>query len=358
MNPLPENNSLIISCQPFGCVKGKEVFLYTISHQSGASIQLTNYGATWISALIPDKNGDLSDVLLGYNDLKGYLCDTNYMGSTVGRFANRINNARFTLHDQIYELDKNDGENTNHGGFSGFNSRVFDAEVSGNSVVFSLVSPDGDGGFPGNITLKVKYSFTNDLKVLIQYWAITDQDTYLSLTNHSYFNLAGSGSVLTHELQISSAEILETDECFIPSGKMIQVQDTAFDFTRMRTIDSRMSEQNQQLIWNKGYNHCYPLDKFPESGLLQPAATLYDPLSGRQLQLFTTLPSVLIYTAGFLTSHLPGKSGNPHKPFEGICLEAQFYPDSPNQVHFPSCLLRKDEVYHHSIEYHFTCVAN
>jgi len=343
-----------ISAKPFGNVKGKEVFLYTISHPSGASVQFSNYGATWISALIPDSNGELADVLLGYPGLDGYLSDSNYMGSTVGRVANRIINAGFTLNGCRYDLDKNDGENTNHGGFSGFNSKVFDAEVTGNSVVFSLMSPDGEGGFPGNITLNVTYSFSEDLRVIIQYEAATDKDTYLNLTNHAYFNLAGSGSILKHQLQIPSAHILETDECFIPSGKMIPVRDTVFDFTRMRTIDSRMNEQNQQLIWNKGYNHCYPLDKQPGSGMLQPGATLYDPKSGRQLQLFTTLPSVLIYTAGFLNSQLPGKSGFLYKPFEGICLEAQFYPDSPNHSHFPSCLLHPDEVYQHSIEYHFT----
>lgn len=345
-----------ILCQPFGRVKGKEVFLFTISHPSGACIQLSNYGATWVSAIVPDSKGTLADVLLGYPDLEGYLSDTNYMGSTVGRFANRISNAGFSLNGCRYSLDKNDGENTNHGGFNGFNSQVFDGEVSGNTVVFSLKSPDGEGGFPGNISLKVTFSFSEDLRVHIQFDATTDQDTYLNLTNHAYFNLAGSGSVLSHQLQIPSAEILETDKCFIPSGKMIPVRDTVFDFIHMRTIDSRMDEQNQQLIWNKGYNHCYPINKQPGNGLLQPAASLVDPLSGRQLQLFTTLPSVLIYTAGFLNSQLPGKSGSHYQPFEGICLEAQFFPDSPNHSHFPSCLLLPDEVYQHSIEYHFTCI--
>jgi len=343
-----------ISCQPFGIVKGKEVFIYKISHPSGAYIQLTNYGATWVSSLIPDKNGVFSDVLLGYNNPEGYLSDSNYMGSTVGRYANRIKNACFTLNGITYHLDGNDGVNSNHGGFSGFNTQVFEPEVTGNAVVFTLKSPDGESGFPGTVNLKVSYSFSSDLRVLIQYEATTDKPTYLNLTNHAYFNLAGSGTVLKHQLQIPSTNILETDECFIPSGKMIPVQNTVFDFVRMRTIDSRMDETNQQLIWNKGYNHCYPLEKLPGSSHLQPAATLYDPVSGRQLQLFTTLPSVLIYTAGFLNSQLPGKNGSRYSPFEGICLEAQFYPDSPNHSHFPSCLLLPDEVYHHSIEYHFT----
>ena len=167
MNPVPENNAMKILCQPVGIVNGKEVCFYTINHPSGASVQFSNYGATWVSALVPDSNGDLADVLLGYPGLDGYLSDSNYMGSTVGRVANRINNAGFTLNGCRYDLDKNDGENTNHGGFLGFNSKMFDTEVTGNSVVFSLMSPDSEGGFPGNITLNVTYSFSEDLRVLI-----------------------------------------------------------------------------------------------------------------------------------------------------------------------------------------------
>jgi len=347
-----------ISRATIGLIAGKEVYLFTISHPSGAHIQITNYGATWTSALVPDNKGVFADVLLGYNDLNGYLSDSNYMGSTVGRFANRISQASFTINHLTYFLDKNDGDNTNHGGFSGVNKQVFESEVTGNEVVFSLKSSDGEGGFPGNVDVKVSYSFSEDLKVVIQYWAVSDKDTYLNLTNHAYFNLAGTGNILKHQLQVSSSEMLETDEHFIPSGNFVQVKGTEFDFTNLRSIDNGLKVNSRQLIWNRGYNHCYPLADFPEGAPAQPAATLIEPLSGRMLQLFTTLPSVLVYTAGYLNSQLPGKSGACYQPCDGICLEAQFYPDSPHHAHFPSCLLRKGEIYHQTIEFHFTIEDN
>jgi len=337
-----------------GLIAGKEVYIFTISLSCGASIQVSNYGATWISAVIPGREGDLGDVLLGYKELEGYLADTNYMGSTVGRFANRIHNARFTLNDQLYMLDNNDGENTNHGGYSGIHKQVFDASHTEDAIVFSLNSPDGEGGFPGNIALKVSYSFSEDLQVAIRFWATTDKDTYLNLTNHAYFNLAGSGNILNHSLYIPSSDMLETDACFIPTGKILPVQDTVFDFRQKKPVISGMDEKNEQIIWNKGYNHCYPIDQTPDGDQVCHAATLSDPVSGRKLEVFTTLPSVLVYSAGFLQSQLPGKSGINYQPFDGICLEAQYYPDSPNQPHFPSCLLRKNEIYDHTIEFRFS----
>jgi len=343
-----------ITQELFGLVAGKEVYVFTISLSSGASIQVSNYGATWISAFIPDKKGDIVDVLLGYKELEGYILDTNYMGSTVGRFANRINKARFTLDNQLFMLDKNDGENTNHGGYSGIHKQVFDVVLTGNAVIFSLKSPDGEGGFPGNVTLKVSYSFSENLQVTIHFRATTDKDTYLNLTNHAYFNLAGFGNILKHSLHVPSAGMLETNESFIPTGNILSVQDTVFDFRQMKSVEAGMDKENEQIIRNKGYNHCYPIDETCDDGHARHAATLSDPVSGRKLEVFTTLPSVLVYSAGFLQSQLPGKSGKNYKPFDGICLEAQYYPDSPNQPHFPSCLLRKDEIYDHIIEFRFS----
>ena len=345
-----------ISKELFGKVGGKEVYLVTISHSSGACIKIMNYGATWVSALIPDINGTLADVLLGYSTLEGYLSDTNCMGSTVGRFANRINHARFILHDQTYLLDKNDGDNNIHGGFTGFHHQVFDYEQTGDAVVFTYHSPDGEGGFPGNVTVKITYSFSDDLKVRIHYRATTDKDTYLNLTNHAYFNLSGDENILNHQLQISSDKILDTNDWFIPTGEYKPVEGTPFDFKVMKAVGENIHEQNLQLIRNRGYNHCYPLEFQVLKKQQLPAATLSDPTSHRQLKLFTTLPSVLIYTAGFLKSVLPGKSGKKHHPFEGICLEAQFYPDSPNHPYFPTCLIQKNEVYHHEIEFHFSLI--
>ena len=343
-----------ITQELFGLIAGKEVYIFTISHSSGASIQVSNYGATWISAVVPDRVGVMSDVLLGYKELEGYLSDTNYMGSTVGRFANRINKARFTLHDQLYMLDKNDGENTNHGGYRGIHKQVFDVSLTGNAVVFSLKSPDGEAGFPGNVSMQVSYTFTEDLQVAIRFRATTDKDTYLNLTNHAYINLAGTGNILQHSLYIPSSDMLETDEYFIPTGKILPVQDTVFDFSHMKPVEAGMDMMNEQIIRNKGFNHCYPIFQTPDGDHVRHAATLSEPVSGRKMEVFTTLPSVLVYSAGFLVSLLPGKSGKNYQPFDGICLEAQYYPDSPNQPHFPSCILRKDDTYDHTIEFRFS----
>lgn len=333
---------------------GIEVHLFRLVHESGAYIELTNYGATWVSAVVPDKNGNLSDVILGYDNLSGYLSDTAYMGSTVGRFANRIGNARFTLNGRTYKLDSNDGNNSNHGGFSGFNQKVFDYQIEDNKVVFSLFSPDGDGGFPGNLKLNVSYSFSEDLTVTIQYSAESDQDTYLNLTNHAYFNLHGSGNILNHSLYIPSTKMLVTDEFFIPTGEFTNVDNTPFDFSKLKLIGRNIFENNPQLINNKGYNHCYVLDN-PHFEC-KHAAVLTEPKTGRQLDVFTTKPALLIYSAGFLDSVAAGKTGYNYFPYAGFCLETQFFPDSPNQKSFPDCVLRKNESYEQMTEYHFSMI--
>ncbi|MFZ4544292.1 MAG: aldose epimerase family protein [Saprospiraceae bacterium] len=341
-----------ISKKIFGELNGQnEIFLFTISHESGAYIELSNYGATWISAVVPDKFGKLSDVLLGYKDFSGYLLDTNYMGSTIGRFANRIKNASFSIEDETYYLEKNDGENSNHSGSGGFHSKIFNYEIKETEIIFSLLSLDGEGGFPGNVNLKISYSFSHDLKVRIKYSATTDKTTFLNITNHAYFNLSYSENILHHQLYIPSEFILETNQNFIPTGNYLPVKSTVFDFTRFKQIGADINKPIDELLWNKGYNHCYPIHKNDKE--LTLSAILFDELSGRILKLYSTLPSVLIYTSGFLSSETQGKFGKKYNPSEGICLEVQYFPDSPNQPNFPSCLLHKDEIYDHCIEYHF-----
>lgn len=330
---------------------GEEVFLFRIVYESGAYIELTNFGATWVSTVIPDKSGQLSDVVLGYDTLAGYLSDTAYMGSTVGRFANRIGNARFALNDKKYELDCNDGKNSNHGGFSGFNKKVFDYTLTDDSVIFSLFSPDGEGGFPGNIKLDVTYSFSEDLIVSISYKAESDKDTYLNITNHSYFNLNSSGDILKHSLYIPANEMLDTDEFFIPTGKFLKTENTVFDFSSFKLIGEDIFKPLPQLINNKGYNHCYVLED--SSSKLKLAAILKDSESGRKLTVVTTKPAVLIYSAGFLNATQPGKNGYPYFPYSGFCIETQYFPDAPNHLTFPDCVLKKDELYHHKTEYRF-----
>lgn len=331
---------------------GIEIQLFRIVHESGAYIELTNFGATWVSAVIPDRKGHFSDVILGYDNLAGYISDTAYLGNTVGRFANRIGNARFVLDGKTYELDKNDGNNTNHGGFSGFNKKIFDYRIKDNEVVFSLFSPDGEGGFPGNVNMKVSYSFSEDLMVTIRYSAKSDQDTCLNLTNHTYFNLCGSGNILEHILYIPSTKMLVTDKFFIPTGKFVQIDKTAFDFSQPKQIGKDIFDQNEQLINNRGYNHCYVLKA--EDSYCKLAAVLSDPVTGRQLTVYTTKPALLFYSAGFLSSAVVGKTGYCYYPYAGLCLETQYLPDSPNHPEFPDSILRKGSLYEHKTEYHFS----
>jgi len=331
---------------------GIEVLLFRIVHESGAYIELTNFGATWVSAVVPDNAGNLSDVLLGYDNLAGYIADTAYMGSTVGRFANRIGNARFTLNGKTCKLDCNDGKNANHGGYTGFHKKIFDSRLEDNQVIFSLFSPDGEGGFPGNLKLNVTYSFSEDLTVTIHYSAESDQDTYLNLTNHAYFNLHGSGDMLDHTLYIPTNEMLVTDEFFIPTGEYTQVDHTVFDFSQPKSIGKDIFSQDAQLMNNKGYNHCYVLKE--KDSACKLAAVLSEPVTGRQLTVYTTKPAMLIYSAGFLSSNVAGKNGYCYFPYAGICLETQFLPDSPNHPNFPDCILRKGETYDHRTEYRFS----
>lgn len=344
-----------VTQEVFGRIDGQEIYLFTIRSDSGSSIQVSNYGATWVSAKMPDRDGRIADVILGYNDLNGYLSDSNYMGSTIGRFSNRIKNAQFSIGTKIFYLEKNEGENSNHSGSTGFHKKIFDFEVTENGVNFTLFSRDGEGGFPGNLLAKITYVFSDELNVKIDFWAVADKDTYLNITNHAYFNLEGSGNILKHFLQIPSTKILETDKSYIPTGKLIDICNTAFDFSKTKAIGENINEQNLQLIWNRGYNHCYPIVVDSKNKTdLKLAAKLIDFESGRKLQLFTTLPSVLIYSGGFLNSILPGKNGCCYNPFDGICLEPQFYPDSPNHKKFPTCLLRIGNIYKQSIVYNFS----
>lgn len=333
---------------------GIEIQLFRIIHESGAYIEVTNFGATWVSAVIPDKNGQLQDVILGYDNLSGYLSDTAYLGSTIGRFANRIGNAQFVLKGKTYKLDRNDGINTNHGGFSGFNRKVFDYRIVGNEVIFSLVSPDGEGGFPGNLSLEVCYAFSDDLTVTIRFSAQSDEDTCLSLTNHAYFNLSSKENILDHILHIPTTKMLVTDKFFIPTGEFVQVDHTAFDFSLPKPIGRNIFDDNEQLSDNKGYNHCYVLKENSDECKL--AAVLADPETGRQLTVYTTKPAVLLYSAGFLGSDVAGKTGYCYYPYAGVCLETQFFPDFPNHPEFPDFVLRKGGSYEHKTEYCFSVI--
>jgi len=323
-------------------VEHKEIFIFRITLESGVLFELTNFGATWISAVVPDKYGNLSNVVLGYNDVSGYIADTAYMGATIGRFANRVGNACFELNGKTYKLECNDGKNTNHGGFSGFSKKVFDFQMEDNKVTFSLFSIDGEGGFPGNLKFSVTYSFNIINELLIDYNVVSNKTTILNPTNHAYFNLSGVKSpIIDHKLKINADLYLETNKEFIPTGEIIQIEaNTAFDFRDFKEIASMMPLKNEII---KGFNTYFISNS---TKTFKHLATLRNEISGRILDVFSTMPGVQIYTGDYLT--------NDFFPFAGICLEAQFYPDGPNHSNFETMIIEKNKVYNQKIIYKFS----
>lgn len=321
---------------------GRPVLRFKVENTSGAYIELTNWGARWIAAAMPDADGVTANVLMGYKELSDYLNDTYYMGATVGRFANRIANASFTIDGESYHLENNDGENTNHGGYSGFHNKIWQWENLPDGIRFRLFSPDGEGGYPGNVCVIADYRLNEANEVSIRHCAVTDRATYINITNHAYFNLSGTGKKITeHCLQIPADRILDTTSGFIPTGEKVKVAGTPFDFTFPKPIGKDLYADHRQLAWNKGYNHCYILKEEASSEMVQ-AASLYEPASGRRLTVQTDLPGVLLYTAGYY-----------EQPDTAVCLETQFYPDTPSHTDFPSCLLQPGTVYEHHTVFGF-----
>lgn len=328
-----------------------DIYIFRISSKVGAYFEVTNYGATWVSAVVPDRNGVLEDVLLGFDNLEAYLCDTAYIGSTIGRFANRIANASFELNGKTYRLENNDGENSNHSGSSGFHQRIFDYEIVENGIMFSLHSLDGEGGFPGNLSVKIRYVFSDDLRVSILYEAVSDADTYLNLTNHAYFNLKGGGNIGGHRLFVPSSKVLKTDKQFIPTGEIADVSGSELDFTQGNLVEVALNSTDPWVWDNRGLNHCYVLPS--NNKKRQLAAELSDPESGRGLQVITTQPAVIVYSAGFLASEYPGKKGRKYAASEGVCFETQNFPDYPNHPEFDPKPLKAFEKYEHQTDYVF-----
>ncbi|MDR1153574.1 MAG: galactose mutarotase [Bacteroidales bacterium] len=302
---------------------GKDIMLFRLTDKSGAFVELLNYGATLVSAFVPDRKGRFANVILNYPNIEDYLSDTCYLGSTIGRFANRIGNAQFTLDGKTFHLDRNDGENCNHSGYSGFHQKIFDAEVQGDELALTAYSPDGEGGFPGNMKVTVCFSFRNHL-LTIRYRASADCETLFNPACHAYFNLSGQkGSAFQHELHVNASEYLEADNHFLPTGKILPVSGTAFDFTQYRIIEQMAALKHDALT---GYNAYYPV---PGNDTVRRLASLKEAGSGRTMTVCSSMPGVLFYSGDYLCGE--------HQPFEGLCLEAQFFPDTPNHAHFPSC---------------------
>ncbi|MEP6917594.1 MAG: aldose epimerase family protein [Acidobacteriota bacterium] len=326
---------------------GKPVTLYTLSNANGVELRAMTYGAIITSLKTPDRAGVMSDIVLGFDTLDGYLKASPYFGAVVGRYGNRIAKGQFTVDGTTYTLAKNNGPNHLHGGVKGFDKVIWDAVPSAKeaAVTFSRTSADGEEGYPGNVKAQVTYALTDKNELVIDYRATTDQATPINLTQHSYFNLAGEGSgdILGHELTIHADRFTPVDATLIPIGQLAPVQGTPLDFRTATTIGARIDATADQLVNGKGYDHNWVLNKNGQG--LQAAARVVEPKSGRTLDVATTEPGVQFYSGNFLDGTITGKSGHVYQQRTGLCLETQHFPDSPNQPAFPSTILRPGQVY-------------
>jgi Galactose mutarotase and related enzymes len=338
-----------MSKQTFGNLQdGSYVDLYALKNSKGTQVSILTYGGIVQSIKVPDKSGALTDVVLGFDKLEGYLKDSPYFGAIVGRYGNRIAKGRFTLNGAEYKLPVNNGENTLHGGVKGFDKVLWRADdVSTQngapSVQLRYISKDGEEGFPGTLSTTVTYTLNNDNELKIDYRASTDKDTVVNLTNHSYFNLAGSGDVLAHEVMIDADHYTPVDAGLIPTGELAAVAGTPFDFRKPVAIGARINDAHPQLKAGKGYDHNFVLNHPGDSPTL--AARVREPKSGRILEVLTTEPGLQFYTGNFLDGTIHGKGGAVYPHRGAFCMETQHFPDSPNQPKFPSTVVKPGTEY-------------
>lgn len=329
--------------------------LITLKNSNGVEVAITNYGAIVQKIVVPDRRGQFEDVVLGYDTLEGYLGEHPYFGAVVGRYGNRIAKGKFSIGDAEYTLATNNGPNALHGGLKGFDKVLWTLlpDDSKDSVTLRYVSADGEEGYPGRLTATVVYTLTDENALQIDYSATTDKPTPVNLTNHSYFNLAGAGNgdILDHELQIVADHITPVDSTLIPNGDLQPVEGTPFDFRQPTAIGARIDGDSQQLEFGLGYDHNWVLARRTEG--LELAASLYEPSSGRLMQVLTTEPGLQFYSGNFLDGSNVGKGGMVYRHRYGLCLETQHFPDSPNQPDFPSTVLLPGEVYESSTVYRF-----
>lgn len=341
-------------------ISGKNTHLITLENSRGMAVALSDYGARIVSLVVPDKHGNPTDVVLGFDSIKGYLAaDEQYHGVTVGRFANRIANGRFTIDGETFYIEPNNGANALHGGANGFHSRIWDRRiVYKEKADFYYVAADGEEGFPGKLSVMVKYRLTDNNELIISYRAQTDKPTVINLTNHAYFNLngEGNGDIHNHILQIQAANYLPVDEHQIPTGVPAPVENTPFDFRTPKLIGQDIMQPDDQLIkGNGGYDHNYILDT-EALAKKRPVATVRSPVTGINLEVLTTEPGLQFYTGNFLTGKDKGKRGNPYEKHGAFCLETQHFPDSPNQLDFPTTLLLPGHVFESQTIYRFSVV--
>lgn len=330
-------------------INGKKTDLYVLKNDQGMKVGITNYGGRIVSWLAPGKNGEFQDIVLGFDSIKGYLnANEIYFGALIGRYGNRIDEGEFSLNGTEYSLATNNGPNHLHGGPGGFHNVVWDAKkLNDNHLVLNYLSEAGEEGYPGKLEVQVQYILTDDNELKIDYTASTDKPTVVNLTNHAFYNLGGaaSGKITDHMMKINADEFTPVDSTLIPNGKIAAVEGTPFDFTEATAIGKRLSNDNQQLAYGKGYDHNFVLNKDQE-GVLSKAARVRDPESGRVLEILTTEPGIQFYSGNFLDGSDVGKNEEPYKHRTAFCLEPQHYPDSPNHENFPSTVLQPDELYH------------
>ncbi|MDN6322146.1 MAG: aldose epimerase family protein [Halomonas sp.] len=349
---------------------GRQVDGYRLTNANGIELQVTNYGGTIMSLKTPNVAGEFDDIVLGFNSLEAYLSDeyrqaNPYFGALIGRYGNRIAGGQFSLDGESYSLATNDGSNHLHGGHQGFDKVLWQAEPfkseAGTGLMLRYTSEDGEEGYPGKLEAEVTYTLTDNNELVVDYRAVTDKATPINLTQHSYFNLKGEGSdtVLDHQLMLNAAEFTPVNETLIPTGEIRSVKGTPFDFTQATLIGERVEQDNEQLVFGGGYDHNFVLARDnAAANELVLAAKVWEPQSGRMVEVFTTEPAIQFYSGNFLNGDLIGKQGRAYGHRSGFALETQHFPDSPNQKAFPSTILAPGETYRSRTAYRFTAQAS
>ncbi len=337
----------------------ERVEIFTLSNPNNMSVKITNYGGIILSIVCPDKLGNLDDITLGYENVVDYLKDTTYFGALIGRYANRIGNAQFRLNNKTYQLANNDGANHLHGGHQGYHRAIWDpllvTDEKETKLELCYHSEDGEENYPGNLRIKVTYSLTEDNELIIDYRAVSDKDTIVNLTNHAYFNLAGhkQGDILNHHLSINANYYTPIDNNLIPTGDILGVAGTAMDFRELKPISAMIRADEKQLVYGQGFDHNWVLNKSNQPNAIEKAAELYEPDSGRFMEVFSSKPGIQFYSGNSIQGPLAGKDGAVYQKHSGLCLETQHFPNSPNYSHFPSPILRAGQDYRHTTIYKF-----
>lgn len=342
---------MTIDISQFETIKGA-ITLYKIINQQGAYVILSSLGAGIMSINIPDKFGNIDEVVFGYKDLSSYIDDAHCAGKTIGRYANRISKGHLIVNGDYFQLNCNCGGNSLHGGPQGFQNQIWESKVLDDKIIFRYISADGEENFPGKVVVDVEYHWSEDNILTINYNAISDSDTVLNLTNHTYFNLKGSGDILSHTLLLKSSRYLPTDETLVPTGEYKSVKDTPMDFTKEKKIGKDINVNFEPLIIGKGYDHCWLIDGF-EDKKLKEVAILREYGTGRELHISSTMPGIQVYTGNWLKDSPKDRFGNKHYDYCALAIECQGLPDAPNKPNFPSQILKKGENYKESIIYTF-----